>query len=386
VRRGPLLALLVLLLVAGGILAVLSLGGAEDRPQAAGLELLEWDPDRADAFVERATRGHSPVLYEKSPGGVRSSARRVARLRSPIEASAQDAGVDPDVLEAMVFLESAGREDARAGDDLEGAVGLTQILAGTATELLGMRVDVAAAERLTTAIGRAEESGRTARAQRLRARRRAVDERFDPTEALKGAGRYLRIARERLGGEELAVVSYHMGIGNVQTVLEAYGEDDPSWASVYFGSTPVDHVRAYRFLYRLGDDSATYLWRVYAAREIMRRHREGMLASRPPGEPARGEPVGLPEDAGLRCAGGDCALAREAAPVVEALGRGVREIAHTGAPLTVARAGGARLEIRRRYDGERQAEAFQFMLDRMETLALIRWERRGGLIALTVLR
>ena len=43
----------------------------------------------------------------------------------------------------MVFLESAGLPEATASDDIEGAAGLTQILAGTATELLGMRVDVA---------------------------------------------------------------------------------------------------------------------------------------------------------------------------------------------------------------------------------------------------
>ena len=47
--------------------------------------------------------------------------------------------MDPDLIEGMVLLESAGRPDARASDDLEGAVGLTQILAETATSLLGMR-------------------------------------------------------------------------------------------------------------------------------------------------------------------------------------------------------------------------------------------------------
>ena len=50
---------------------------------------------------------------------------------------------------ADLLLESAGRPDAIASDDLEGAVGLTQILAETATSLLGMHVDVAASERLT---------------------------------------------------------------------------------------------------------------------------------------------------------------------------------------------------------------------------------------------
>ncbi|MGH3993954.1 MAG: hypothetical protein ACRDSN_16030, partial [Pseudonocardiaceae bacterium] len=121
-------------------------------------------------------------------------------------------------------------------------------------------------------------------------------------------------------------------------------------------------------------------------REIMRRHRAGSLDSTPPGAPAAGTEVGLPDDAGLRCAREECPLAREAAPVVEALGTGVREIAGEETTLTVARSSGAELELRRRYSGDRQAEAFQFMLDRMESLALIRWERRTRLIAVTVLR
>jgi Transglycosylase SLT domain len=272
----------VFLLAAGGSLSLLALVSREDAPPEHGPVTVDpdepdpfaYDPDREEEFVARATAGHSHVLYEKSPEGVLATARRVERLRSAIEEQAGIADVDPDLLEAMVFLESAGFPDARASDDLEGAVGLTQILAETATSLLGMRVDVEESERLTRRIARAEERGDLARAERLRVRRAEIDERFDPDAALEGAGRYLQIAEERFGSEELAVVSYHMGIGNLEGVLAAYGEDDLSWARVYFDATPRDHPRTYRLLAGFGDDSATYLWRVHAAREIMRLHRE----------------------------------------------------------------------------------------------------------------
>src|SRR5205085_11034429 len=46
------------------------------------------------------------------------------------------------------------------------------------------------------------------------------------------------------------------------------------YAQLYLDSTPVDHANAYDRLARLGDDSGTYLWRVGAAREIMRLYRE----------------------------------------------------------------------------------------------------------------
>ena len=214
------------------------------------------------------------MLFAKSPDGVAASAARTARYRALVDEAGAEAGVDPDLVEGMVFLESAGRPDVTASDDVEGAVGLTQILAETGSSLLGMKVDVQESRRLTRRIRRADREGASARSGRLRARRRQVDERFDPRDALAGTGRYLRIAMEEFGRDDLAVVSYHMGIGNLQDVLAAYGDADASYTQVYFDATPNRHPRTYRLLSGLGDDSTTYLWRVLAAREIMRLYRE----------------------------------------------------------------------------------------------------------------
>jgi len=166
-----------------------------------------------------------------------------------------------------VFLESAGRADARASNDLDGAVGLTQILAETGRDLLGMRIDVRTSERLTRGIARGHRV-----AARIRARRR-VDQRFDPAKALAATGRYLRIARRSLGRSDLAVAAYHMGIGNLQGALAAYGRRRIPYARLFFDSTPLRHARAWRRLAVLGDDSSTYLWRIKAAEEIMRLYR-----------------------------------------------------------------------------------------------------------------
>jgi hypothetical protein len=232
-----------------------------------------YDPDDEDALVRRAAAGTAHVLYARSPGGAAATAERVARWRPQVEAAARQAGVAPDTLEALVFLESAGREDAMAGDT-EGAVGLTQILAETGQNLLGMHVDVKRSSRLTRRIDRALRRPDLAKAQALRRERRAVDERYDPAKALAGTARYLTIARQELGREDLAFVSYHMGIGNLQDVLRAYGEERPSYARVYFDSTPDNHGDVQQRLAAFGDDSSTYLWKLYAAREIMRLYRE----------------------------------------------------------------------------------------------------------------
>jgi soluble lytic murein transglycosylase-like protein len=128
---------LIGLAVVGAALAAFALLGAgDDAPELAPLQIADdpfaYEPDREQEFRERAAAGHSHVIYEKSPDGVLATARRVEAYRPQVEAAAAEAGVDPDLVEAMVFLESAGRPEVMASTDVEGAVGLTQILAETA--------------------------------------------------------------------------------------------------------------------------------------------------------------------------------------------------------------------------------------------------------------
>jgi hypothetical protein len=261
---------------------------------------------------------------------------------------------------------------------LEGAVGLTQILAETGRNLLGMKVDPAGARRLGRSIRRHEGRGQEKLVQRLRARRRAIDQRFDPVASLRATARYLTLAKRELGRDDLAVVSYHMGIGNLQNVLRDYGEDDVPYVQLFFDVSPLHHAAAYRRLSSFGDDSSTYLWRIQAARAIMRTWRTDPAALEradvrqtakasseevlhPPGSTpvfatpgdvrdatARGDLVALPADrlssAGIAIDGGMGALAGRldqrrsryralrpgALALLEYLGTGVRGISGTG--------------------------------------------------------
>lgn len=233
-----------------------------------------WDPDRGDELVRRAARGLAHGLYAFSPGGIEESAERTARWRGRIEATAKAARVDPDRLEGLILLESAGREDAITAAGTEGAVGLVQIVSGTATDLLGMKVDLARSRHYTRRIERELRRANLLKVQALRQARRRVDDRFDPARALAGAARYLTLARERFGREDLAFVSYHMGMGNLEGVLDAFGSRDASWAEIYFDTTPLRHRAAYERLNGFADDSQNYLWKIEAAMEIMRLYRE----------------------------------------------------------------------------------------------------------------
>src|SRR5829696_4071352 len=262
----------VALAAAGGLLA--GPEGIPDAPpgtasiaDAAAFEPFALDEVSEDELLERARAGFSHPLYAFSPGGAPASAARTARFRAPLEAAAGRHGIGPDTLEALVMLESAGPPDVAAGDDPEGAVGLGQILPGTATALLGMRVDLGASKRLSAAIERVRRraerarSARTRRAATRRAaalarRRRAVDKRYDPARSLDGAARYLAIAERRFGREDLALASYHMGMGNLERTVETYvaparpaprvrdrvAAHDVSYVRLYFGSSPVDNA------------------------------------------------------------------------------------------------------------------------------------------------
>ena len=255
----------VLAAVAAAVIAVVVAREADDgaghRP--AALDALAYHPAQRTGFERNAAAGLAHVLYAKSPGGATASAARTARWRPQVEAAARSAHLDPDVLEAIVFLESAGRPTAQASDDLQGAAGLTQILAQTGSGLLGLHVDVPTSERLTRGIRR----GRRVKARRAAQRR--ADERFDPAKALAATARYLTIARRALHRDDLAVVSYHMGIGNLQRALAAYGKGTVPYAQLFFGSSPFEHAAAWKVLSGLGDDSSTYLWRIRAAQQIM---------------------------------------------------------------------------------------------------------------------
>src|SRR2546421_18615 len=144
-RRRLFLAVAAVLAVGVAIGFLLSRGGSGGLAPRRGPsnDPLAHRPRAEERLSPRAAAGLSHVLYAKSPGGAAATAARVARFRPLIERAARRYGQDPDLLEAIVFLESAGRPDARAGNDLRGAVGLTQILAQTGVGLLHMHVDLA---------------------------------------------------------------------------------------------------------------------------------------------------------------------------------------------------------------------------------------------------
>jgi len=418
-----------------------------------------WDPSQREELERRAALGTSHVLYALSPGGVEATAERTEAWRGEVERAAGRHDVDPDRLEALVFLESAGRPEVIAGETPEAASGLAQIIPSTATDLLGMEVDLERSVKLTKRIGRAERDGRSRKVARLRRERARIDERFDPAAALDGAARYLAIAQERFGVADLATVSYHMGIGNLESVIDAYGDgDDLSYAQLFFDTAPDRNPEAYGILAGFADDSSLYLWRVLASQRIMERWRadraalrreielatakatleelyhpaqetevfagpdaleaateDGRLLPLPAGEDAEG--LGWRTDPQM----GELAprldrepslyraLRPEALAVLSYIGGRVRSLSGAERPMRVTSsvrdqayqdllAGsnpeathayslhttGYSFDVLREYENDLQAEAFQFVLDRLRALAVIDYAREPRAIHVTV--
>ena len=169
------------------------------RAEIPGSDVLVYDDSQAEDLERAAALGLSHALYAKSPGGVFATAERTEFFRPLVEDAVAGSGFDADLVEAIVVLESGGRPEVIAGNDPVAASGLTQILAETAQNFLGMTVDLEQSRRLTVRIADAVRRGNVTEAERLRAQRRAIDARFDPEQALAGTVRYLTAAREQLG-------------------------------------------------------------------------------------------------------------------------------------------------------------------------------------------
>jgi hypothetical protein len=404
------LAVSALLLLIGIIVAATSGPTAtEPRLRLPGSGRLTWTGNplsyvsaRADEFTARATSGSGYVLFAKSPGGAVATAARVAKYRPLIDAAVQGTGIDPNLLEGLVFLESAGNPNALAGSDAADAAGLTQILAQTGQSLLHMHIDLAQSRALTSRIDKAFSAGNAGLVARLQRQRAAIDDRFNPNRALAATVQYLELARRDLGGRlDLAIVAYHMGIGNLQHVLRLYSGGAPvPYVQLFFDS----HGAANNFLSALGDDSSLYWWRVLGAAQIMQLWRTDRTALEhlakletsarssanvlhPPGQAPTGPLLPLPSDPtryALRYGRGVAGELRPPAlDVLAELGVRVKRSWGGRAPLTVASVGNYSFSIARQYARPAQAEAFQTVLDRLQALNLITWSRSSVTIDVT---
>ncbi len=144
------------------------------RPQRA---------DLSDASLEGAQLAHAPsgelcgdFMYRPRPDLPPAVERRRLALYPIIARVACDVGVPAGLLDALVGQESRYRDNAISP---KGAMGLTQLMPGTARQL-------------------------------------RVSNPWHPVENLRGGARYLRMQLEEFGRVDLALAAYNAGPGNVR--------------------------------------------------------------------------------------------------------------------------------------------------------------------------
>jgi soluble lytic murein transglycosylase-like protein/uncharacterized protein YcbK (DUF882 family) len=194
-------------------------------------------------------------IFTSSPGGILATAARVAQWKPLIVRAARGSGISPNLVEAMVFVESSGYRDAVNGR----RAGLTQLTPEVA-RANGLKV-----------------RRPSPRARLLAAVRTGTDARFRALPSLRATVAYLAKARRTLGRADLAVASYHLGKGNLAS---ATGGEKISYASLYFGSAPGRNAGIWQHLSNQGAIARDYYWRVLAAQRVLRlyRHDAGALS------------------------------------------------------------------------------------------------------------
>jgi hypothetical protein len=193
-------------------------------------------------------------------------------------------------------------------------------------------------------------------------------------------------------------------MGNLEDVLEQFGGGRRSYAELYFDSTPLRHPKAYAKLAGFGDDSSNCYWKLSAAMKIMRLARNDgdrlarLAALQTADDSARAVLLAADPTGDLRALPNAVAdtsltparpieLRPEALAVALYIAAQVRAISKAPSlRVTGAGDGGWTFRVSRRYASGAQAQAFEYVLDRLQVLNVIAWSRGPASISVTAAR
>ena len=243
-----------------------------------------YRPGHDASLIARAIAGEGQALFTASPGGAAATAARVARLRPLINAAVAGSGIDPDLLEGLVFVESAGRPDVVAGGDPASAAGLTQILPATGSTMLGLHVDLAKSRALTQAIAGARAGGASATviaglAAAPGGGRSALRSR--PCAGRDGALPRARPLAFRAPGPGVRLLPHGHGQPLAACSTPTTAGAPVPYVQLFFDTAPDRHGAAYALLSGFSDQSWLYYWRVLGAASLMRLYRSSTRAPSP---------------------------------------------------------------------------------------------------------
>jgi soluble lytic murein transglycosylase-like protein len=178
---------------------VATMTGAPTAPTAPSAQPSSSSFAGALASAQTAANPTTPTTAAATGTGTDSS----TAFGAEIDAAAASNGIDPALLKGLVSQESGFDPNARSG---AGALGLTQLMPGTAASL-------------------------------------GVTNPLDPAQSLQGGAKYLRQQLDRFGGDErLALAAYNAGPGAVAR----YGGVPPYSETQNYVNSVMAKAAAYR--------------------------------------------------------------------------------------------------------------------------------------------
>jgi hypothetical protein len=129
----------------------------------------------------------------------------------------------------------------------------------------------------------AELPGLRSTLEALRAKRRRLDARYDPRQAVFAQTRYLLGLYGRFPRLDWLFQAYHGGENGVRRTLARFGARGdrlPDYETVYLTTTPRTRPAAFSYLYGRSDDHRYYWWKLRAAQEAIAAYRRDREAFR----------------------------------------------------------------------------------------------------------
>ncbi|MBI4895726.1 MAG: transglycosylase SLT domain-containing protein [Candidatus Aenigmarchaeota archaeon] len=261
-------------------------------------------PYSADQLGHRNIRSREAFLITGKTDPQRTVDIITRKYGNVIASNASKFGIDPGMLEGIIYVESGAYSNAV---NASGAAGIVQIMPRIA-EAYKMDVNYEMSDWCTSEIFRLqkalEHETSTAKTEKIKnkiagykVKRAAIDERFNPYKCLEVASHYLGDEKSKFGRDDFAIWTYHTGRTNaldavlrfidpkppvvsgrdaqgrviidVQATMKKYGL---TYSELYFGCSPYrTNPGTYDFIYRqLIDSSAQYPWNAMAAQRLVR--------------------------------------------------------------------------------------------------------------------
>ncbi len=257
-------------------------------PFPIGVDRVKMTPEQLDMRAGRMVITRQFYLLREN-GAVEGAKKVIGPIyKEAISGASRKYGIESEILEAHVFLESQGSEQAKSPT---GPKGPGQFTALTAANLW----DVKDGKYLLRYKGQEKDVAANRRRKRhIRPDEIIEDNREDPVLAVYAEAKLLREERDFFGRQDFASAAYHSSRDKIREWVKMYLAPLPvvnggkvdiekynlTYDKLYFGATPYKNPGTYKMFRDLMavDFGANYWYKILCARDVLSLLRKSPLA------------------------------------------------------------------------------------------------------------